>query len=442
MDAYQFNQKRDDATRASPIGIEVDSAVESLHKKTIKPIITPLLSVYTVILIIFDFSVSWRWASVVGIAAATALFNISRDSKPIHFRFFGKTLNLGMDASDAVRWGVNITLTDIPLTFLLGLSGVALAGFWSLVVISIIAEIHNPKYRYPVFAYALIASTVAIYLRMPEMSGANLFFWNANLLALSAFFLMMEIYWKKAIIEKMESDKKLTETVRWADELYRNAIVAQHARVISHEVANLAMGINLISQNQKEWNELASIRSSVGYLQRVTRLVLDDLQEDPLQHICSLDKLLDDVSLVLGKPIIRKGIQWKVTCDSSLSGCVFSERAGSTFLILQNLVKNASESIQRRHVNLWDGVIQILVTRQDDGFLMMVEDNGHGLTADMIQRIKKGNAMSDRENGHGLGLRFVFNECNKNGFVLHAGNCEGGGARIGISVKITASPKV
>ena len=253
---------------------------------------------------------------------------------------------------------------------------------------------------------------------------------------------MMEIYWKKAIIAKMESDKKLTETVRWADELYRNAIVAQHARVISHEVANLAMGINLISQNQKEWDELASIRSSVGYLQRVTRLVLDDLQEDPLQHICSIDKLLDDVSLVLGKPIIRKGIQWKVRCDSDLSGGVFSERAGSTFLILQNLVKNASESIQRRHVNLGDGVIQILVTRQDDGFLMMVEDNGHGLTAEMIQRIKKGTAMSDRENGHGLGLRFVFNECNKNGFVLHAGNCEGGGARIGISVKITVSPKV
>ena len=79
-----------------------------------------------------------------------------------------------MDASDAVRWGVNITLTDIPLTFLLGLSDVALAGFWSLVVISVIAEIHNPKYRYPVFAYALIASTVAIYMRMPEISGANL----------------------------------------------------------------------------------------------------------------------------------------------------------------------------------------------------------------------------------------------------------------------------
>lgn len=436
MSAFDLRKRRELMDPAKATSKVVELEVESLHKHTIKPIVTQLLSIYTAVLIIFSFSATLQWLGVLCIAGATAIFNRSRDSKPINLKYLGIRQELSIDASDAVRWVVNISLADAPLTFLLGLPDSSLAGFWALVCISIIAETRDRRFRYPVFVYALFVSSSCIYLLNPTIQFKEIFFWVINLIAIGAFFVQLESYWTKATVDKLESQNKLEETIRWADELYRNASVAQHARVIAHEVANLAMGVNLITQDKIGPEHWGGIKTSVSYLQRVTRLVLDDLDEDPMQQICMLDDLISDVTAVLGRQITRRGIQWFLIKDPSCLGKSFVERAGSTYLIIQNLVKNATEAIQRKHDHLTDGVITLKVYFKDDHIFVIVEDNGHGFSSDTIRNIKDGASVTNRENGHGLGLRFVHNECRKNGFELQVGNTDTHGAAIGISIKV------
>lgn len=436
MNAFETRNRTDRIDPAHVGSVELDLQVEALHKHTIKPIVTKLLSVYTAILIIFSFALTWQWLGVLLVAGATAVFNRSRDSKPINLKFMGRRRTLSIDASDAIRWVINISLADAPLTFLLGLTDAALAGFWTLVCISIIAETHNRRFRYSVFGYALMVSSACIYALDPGITPKEMIFWIVNLATIGAFFVSVESYWTKAIVDKLENKKKLEDTIRWADELYRNAIVAQHARVIAHEVANLAMGVNLITQDQKEPEQWSGIRTSVGYLQRVTRLVLDDLDEEPMQQICVLDNLISDVNTVIGRQVMRKGIRWSLKNELAEPNLKFVERAGSTYLIIQNFAKNAMEAIQRHHKNLSEGIITFKIGLRGDRAFLTVEDNGHGFAEDIIPKIRAGMSVSSFENGHGLGLRFVHTECQKNGFELHVENLETRGAAIGVSIRI------
>jgi signal transduction histidine kinase len=417
-------------------------SVEAIHKTTIKPIVTKILSIYTSILILLNVSWSMNSLIVLIILVMTGVFNITFDNKIFGFKFAGRKYALSSDASDACRWIVNIIFADVPLSLLMDLQPLALAGFWTLVLVSIVAETYQRKHRYFVFGIAFCASVVCMIVTADILTLHDLEFWIINQLAISAFFVSIEAFWNDATVRHLDSEqsaaeskKRLEEAMAKADSLRRLALVGEHARIISHEVTNLIMGFELISQVNKS-AELDSMRTGLNYLQLVSRLVLDDIQVEPLVQKSRFDDLLMNVDQVLGKQISKKRIEWVVSRDSVPAGISFFERSGSTYLILQNIIKNAREAVQRKHSNFAKGKIRLECTLNGDALKISVFDNGDGLTDLQLHEMRHGLSRTHQIDGHGIGMHFVFSECKKNSFSFHANRTPSGETEIGITVNV------
>lgn len=411
------------------------AACESIAKTAVKPFVSAVLNVYTAFLIVVSYSFSWDWVLVLVITGYTAWFNTFMLHKTFSIRIPGRRYSFTPDQSDAIRWLINIAITEIPLSFLLNVSTLALAGFWTLVGISIIAELHQRRYRYAVYTISLVSSIVCILLINPNIDPSEMAFWVLNQVAIGAFFESLETHWVSSILNQIKGEKRLKAAVTRADSMFRNALVGEHAQIIAHEVANLTMSLDFAMHNERKVN-VQAIRSSLNYLQRVTRLVLDDIQAEAFQQICQVGDLIHDINVIIGKQVSKRGIKWKLIANEEVKSMLYSERSGSSYLCLQNIVKNACEAIEREHSNVGSGIIELRVFANEVELQVTVTDNGGGLDTELKAKLLRGSAESRNPLGHGLGMRFVYSECYKNEFRLIVESTQKIGSTIGFGIPL------
>jgi signal transduction histidine kinase len=103
--------------------------------------------------------------------------------------------------------------------------------------------------------------------------------------------------------------------------------------------------------------------------------------------------------------------------------------------------------IHRMIANLFDNELKHLpaassvtvqLKAQDDMALLVLEDDGPGFAAEVIQHLFERRVKGRESNGHGLGLAFVDAVVRAHGGAVTAGNREGGGARIVITLPLTS----
>ena len=102
--------------------------------------------------------------------------------------------------------------------------------------------------------------------------------------------------------------------------------------------------------------------------------------------------------------------------------------------VMTNLLKNAAESFERRTNDTASPArVAISLTAKDETIEMIIEDNGIGFPADLMDKIMEP-YVTTREKGTGLGLAIVKKTVEDHGGTIALGNKEDGGARITITL--------
>lgn len=122
--------------------------------------------------------------------------------------------------------------------------------------------------------------------------------------------------------------------------------------------------------------------------------------------------------LILGKDNVcnEQGIQMFVSSDSSLGEIRDKEFIHTLVMIIGNLIDNAIESA--KNCRAGKGCISLYVSQQESEVLLMVSDNGMGISDENKEMIFK-QGFSTKGTGRGMGLYLVKQEVEK-----HGGNIE------------------
>jgi signal transduction histidine kinase len=413
--------------------------IQELHKDTVKTLVTKILRVYTLLLVALDFSLDRRWGVVLALSLATAGFNIYMDTRRLSFGLFGKKIDLSQDQTDAFRWLINICLFDFLLTLFLNNHSGILNGFWTIVVISIAAETFDRRFRYPLMILAIALGGFGLWYT-EEIPLTRLAMFVVNIGAVASFFVGLESFYLQLSAKKITADLALEKAGVATEALYKKALAGDHARNMSHEVGNIMMVVELLFAKE-EGQKFQSLQASLSYLRRLIKALIDDLYLEDVRHETSLETLLSDVRVMILRQAERKKIRCETEGHDQVGSPLFSETSGSTFLILQNIIKNTMESLERAYKNPGDRHIRLSIASRDGRVQITVIDNGRGLTDDIIARLKNGSAETTKAGGHGIGMKFVRNECRKNGFDLLIERTSEGGAAIGISIPVLRAEK-
>jgi signal transduction histidine kinase len=102
--------------------------------------------------------------------------------------------------------------------------------------------------------------------------------------------------------------------------------------------------------------------------------------------------------------------------------------------VLVNLLKNAAHAIRDR----FDGHIELIVSSDEEEAKLTVADNGHGMTADVQQRIWETFFTTKGTEGTGLGLDIVKSIVEAHGGRIECQSAPNAGAKFTITLPVAA----
>jgi signal transduction histidine kinase len=100
--------------------------------------------------------------------------------------------------------------------------------------------------------------------------------------------------------------------------------------------------------------------------------------------------------------------------------------------VLVNLLKNAAHAICDR----FDGHIELIVSRSDDDAVLIVADNGHGMTPEVQARIWETFFTTKGKEGTGLGLDIVKSIVEAHGGQIACTSSPGAGAKFTLTLPL------
>ncbi|WP_373487104.1 ATP-binding protein [Blastomonas sp.] len=238
---------------------------------------------------------------------------------------------------------------------------------------------------------------------------------------------------EKAVIQYARGSELLTLAVRAVREPYgmvitfeditqqlvdqRQAAWSDVARRIAHEIKNPLTPIQLAAERLKR--------------RYASKLSPDDsifgqLTDTIVRQVGDLRNMVDEFSSFARMPkpvfreenffdLVRQAVFLQEVAHPKISFLANGEHDGSDLhcdrrqigQAVTNILKNAVEAVEVRHTADTDteGRISATVTRDHDGLVLTLEDNGIGLPADRDRIVEP--YMTTREKGTGLGLAIV-----------------------------------
>lgn len=192
---------------------------------------------------------------------------------------------------------------------------------------------------------------------------------------------------------------------------------------MKYVIKNLMKDI-VMEYEQKRKTELDALQSQINphflynTLDIIVWMIENEQQEEAVKIVTALGRLFR-ISLSKGKRIIflkneiehvtnylmiqqvrfENKFSYSVTMEEGL------EEMATIKLIVQPIVENAI--YHGMEYMYGDGEIDIRVTRQGDDILIAVEDNGPGMTQEMVKALVAGKVVESTKRGSGIGVRNV-----------------------------------
>ncbi len=188
----------------------------------------------------------------------------------------------------------------------------------------------------------------------------------------------------------------------------RLATIGQMAAQIAHEVRNPlnALGLNaeLLADELDESVSavsgplLSGIRDEVQRLTRITEGYLSLGRLPPLNlEPHSLASLVEELMRFQGAEMSELGVEVRFDAPEDLPRVLVD--VGQLRQALLNIVRNAAEALSESK----GGSLKIGAAREDGGVMLLIEDDGPGMEAELVSRVFDP-FFSTKETGSGLGL--------------------------------------
>ena len=211
-----------------------------------------------------------------------------------------------------------------------------------------------------------------------------------------------------------------TETIRMAEQLTGGNQILSSLRAITHEHSNkLHVILGLL--------QLGETQEAISYIEEGAH----DNEERSLIQNTIKNKMV--AALLLGKLGIARERDITLTLTK---GSALEER--SAFLpsrdlvtIIGNLIENAFDSF--RSVPDREHTVSVYL-QEGEALIIMVDDNGCGMTEETIERVLQGSYTSKGE-GHGVGLGLIRNIVDSTGGTLEIISDPGEGTSITVTVR-------
>lgn len=350
-----------------------------------------------------------------------------------------RRINLRSDAADAVRWLANLAFLGAPL-FLIDQPpiSIALTG-WTIMLLTAQADLFRTQYRALVVGIGYLAGAFVVWHSARQQALIELAWGPLAMASVLFLFDRMERYWLEELARRKQSEIAASAERLRAEGMERDALIGNQMRTISHEVNNLLtiVGFATAGRERLDPEQFERVRCSLEYVRRMNHLVLNDMKRQPAVHVITMQRLVEDVRLLLRKDLIGQGIDFQVTLPPELAALSIRERSGSSFLILRNLLEKAAEAT----VSRWRGVrgearIRLTFSAGYNRMTYIIEDNGEGMTPEQVDAYMVGKAATAKADGQGVGVCFVLDECERNCFVIGVTSKLGEGTKVTVSMPL------
>ena len=233
-----------------------------------------------------------------------------------------------------------------------------------------------------------------------------------------------------------EEFNKLTDRLRASEESRR-----QFVSDASHELKTPLASIKLLSdsvlQNQMDMDTVYEFVGDIGNeADRLTRIAQKLLELNRLD-----DAPGDDLVVMEARPVVEKAVRLltpmaelrNISLNAELElGCTVVTREDDIYQIAFNLVENGIK------YNIDGGRLDVILRREGDDVVLIVEDTGIGIPEEARDRIferfyRVDKARSRQAGGSGLGLSIVHDLVERNYGTVSAGPREEGGSRFIVS---------
>lgn len=346
------------------------------------------------------------------------------------------------DTFDTLRWCVNFPF-DVYIAWSLNAHEAAAVIAWLLLTFGALTEVHQPRNKLITVGAAFSSFCVLVLWLYPTDLRTEVYL-------IACYLGLVFILWKleryvAAEMAAVFAERLQRERVeREAEGLQREAVIGHSTRAINHEM-NTLIGVARLSAErigerqvgEDTAKDVVRMEKALSYMERVSRLILDDLgSETVVKRRISLAELQDDLRLLLCNGVTHCQARLEFDFPANAADYWFEERTGSTYLILHNLAKNAYEAVQAKFDGQPGGVIRVSATVEGERLVLAVYDDGVGMSAQQVEYIRRQVVVSGKIDGHGLGLQFVWRECVGNGFELAVESGEGAFCRFGVSISL------
>ncbi|TNE91352.1 MAG: HAMP domain-containing histidine kinase [Deltaproteobacteria bacterium] len=210
----------------------------------------------------------------------------------------------------------------------------------------------------------------------------------------------------------------------------RIAVVHELARIVAHEVRNPLQSLELLTSliaaepNIEERRELmhaiqTEIRNLDGVVTRLLREGIDQSGFRLSRSTREVHPILEQVITLRRPEAHRRG----VLIEGELQrGVVASVDTALFARSMENLVSNALQAVPDGK-----GKIVVKLARDEDSFVVRVDDNGPGVSPELSPTVFDPH-VTGRKDGHGLGLSMVREVLRAHGGTVHHERSPMGGA--------------
>ncbi len=232
-------------------------------------------------------------------------------------------------------------------------------------------------------------------------------------------------------IEHLQSE--LSEKNRELERRTRLAALGEMAAGLAHEIRNPLGGIQLyasmLAQDVADRPDSArTVQKIVGGVKRVEELVSQVLhftrEINAHPSACDVVEIVEE-AVDLAKGRASASVRFEIDLPTQLKANVDSRLLSQCVL---NLVLNAVEAVGT------EGVVRVtLAATEGKSFTLVIEDNGPGIPADVLDRIFNP-FFTTKDEGTGLGLSIVHRIVEAHNGTISATNRVSGGAKFEIRV--------
>lgn len=401
---------------------DIEKRLTASKKNLLTQIIFPVFLVTSFFLMISHWGADMRSLIGMSVLVLIVIFNTFLSKKNRVIKTIWGEFETRSDEVDTVRWFVNFML-DTFLVWSLDVHSTAIVMVWLLLTFGAMADIKKKNNKIFIITVSFTTFCILI-IFFYSLDVKTLIYLVSCYLALILILWKLEDYLVKEIASLLVERSHREQVEIEALKIQKEAAIGNSTRAISHEINNLISAGQLSTEmlrysKHEQDKELERLDKVFSYMTKISSLVLDDLGKGSVSKRCiSLADLENDIQLLLCIGLDKTSISLIVNFPNNADQCFFEERAGSTYLIIHNLVKNAYEAIIEQDPPCTDGIIKIVAKKKNKKISISVSDNGPGITKDQYMMIESDDITTSRNRGHGLGLKFINNECRLNDFIL------------------------